>query len=200
MRRITQTRHHSENAGVHFPWNRTEHDRPGCCVPLFETVTDLTAGADPLRRRRYGVIEAVDGQFRQVVLRPWPKIVSVPGILLIGGWQHERRAGDRVRLFYNQPRRFPNFLVLKYIGSTHGATVGTVTRALAVLDEVARLKGSDALLCDVANGRITTKLMDRWGWEPHCPSWFHRHYIKRFYGVYPSPPPWISSAEVTAGR
>jgi pyruvate,water dikinase len=50
---------------------------------------------------------------------------------------------------------------------------------------IARLKGSDALLCDVANGRITTKLLSRWGWEPHCPSWFHRHYIKRFYGVYP---------------
>jgi hypothetical protein len=179
----------------------SERFLPGCHVPLFETVTSLSGSTEALRCHRYGVIEAVDGQFRRVVLRPWPKIVSAPGILLIGGWQHDHCAGDRVRLFYNQPRGHSNFLVLKYIGSTRGATLGTVTRALAVLDEIARLKGSDALLCDLANGRITTKLMSRRGWEPHCPSRFHRHYIKRFYGVYPTPPPWLStSVPSPAGR
>jgi hypothetical protein len=157
-------------------------------MPLFESVTDLTAGADTLCRRRYGVIELADGRFRRVLLRPVPKIASVPGIMLIGGWRHEHCRGDRVRLFYNQPRRFSNFLVLKYVESTSGARLGTVVRGLAVLDEIARLKQSDALLCDVANGRITTKLLGRWGWEPHCPTRFHRHYIKRFYGVYPSTP------------
>ena len=93
--------------------------------------------------------------------------------------------GDRIRLFYNQPRRFPNFLVLKYAESARNTSMGSLARALAVLDEIARLKGSDALLCDATNGRITTRLLSRWGWEPHCPSWFHRHYIKRFYGLYP---------------
>jgi hypothetical protein len=166
---------------------------------LFETVTDLIDGADLLRRRSYGVIEVAGGRFRRVVLRPLPKIVSAPGILLIGGWRHRRQSGDCIRLFYNQPRRFSNFLVLKYAESTRGTSMGTVTRALAVLDEIARLKGSDALLCDASNGRITTKLLSRWGWEPHCPSWFHRHYIKRFYGVYPVPPQWIHAVATTGG-
>jgi hypothetical protein len=160
-------------------------------MALFETVTDLTAGAELLRRRPHGVIEVLDGQFRRVLLRPFPKIVSAPGILLIGGWKHRSLCGDSIRLFYNQPRRFHSFLVLKYAESARQTSVKTLTRALAVLDEIARLKRSDALLCDAANGRITTRLLSRWGWQPHCPSWFHRNYIKRFYGEYPTPPGWI---------
>jgi hypothetical protein len=155
-------------------------------MPLFETVTDLQEGAEKLRRRPYGVIEVVDGRFHQVVLRPFPKIVTAPGILLIGGWRHEHRQGDRIRLFYNQPRRFGNFLVLKYIESDRNTSLATLNQAMAALDEIARLKGSDALLCDVSNWRISTKLIGRWGWEPHNPSRYHRHYIKRFYGCYPT--------------
>jgi hypothetical protein len=155
-------------------------------MPLFETVTDLQEGAETLRRRPYGVIEVVDGRLCQVVLRPFPKIVTVPGALLIGGWRHGHRQGDRLRIYYNQPRRFRNFLVLKYIESNRNTSMATLSRALAVLDEIARCKGSDALLCDVSNLRITTKLIGRWGWEPHNPSRFHRHYIKRFYGSYPT--------------
>ncbi len=155
---------------------------------LFETVTDLTEGAEVLRRRRYGVIEVVQGQFRRVLLRPLPKIVSIPDALIVGGWHHRCRSGDRLLLYYNQPRRFPNFLAVKYAVSSRQTRLGTVTRALAVLDEIARLKRSDALVCEVDNGRITTKLLARWGWQPHCPSRRRRHYIKRFYGEYPPPP------------
>jgi hypothetical protein len=155
-------------------------------MALFETVSDLEDGAETLRRRPYGVIEVADGKMSRIMLRPFPKIVSAPGILLIGQWRHRRRRGDRVRLYYNQPRRFRNFLVLKYVESTRNTSMGTVTRALAILDEIARLKRSDALLCDVSNWRVTSKLIGRYGWVPHCPSWFHRHYIKRFYGEYPS--------------
>jgi hypothetical protein len=158
---------------------------------LFESVTNLSEGAEPLRRRPYGAIEAADGQFERIVLRPLPKIISAPSVWLGGRWRHAHQSGDRIRLFYNQPWRFPNFLVLKYAESSRATSMGTLTRSLAVLDEIARLKRSDALLCDVSNGRITTRLLSRWGWEPHCPAWFHRHYIKRFYGVYPSPPPWL---------
>lgn len=167
-------------------------------MPLFETVTDLAAGGEALRRRPYGVIEAASGWFCRVTLRPFPTMVSVPGILLVGGLAHHR-AGDRIRLCYNQPRRFPRFLVLKYAESARNTTMATLSRALAVLDEIARLKQSDALLCDVANGRITAKLLSRWGWEPHSPSRFHRHYIKRFYGVYPSPPSWICAPAAIGG-
>jgi len=168
-------------------------------MPWFETVIDLTEGADRLRRRPYGMIEVAEGQFRRVVLRPLPKLLCIPETRLIGGWRHRHQPGDLLRIFYNQPWRFPGFLVLKYAESARGTSLGTLTRALAVLDEIARLKRSDALLCDVANRRITTELLRRSGWEPHCPSWFHRHYIKRLYGIYPSPPPWMYSTATTGG-
>lgn len=155
--------------------------------PLLETVTDLGEGAEVLRRRRYGVIEATAGRFRRVVLRPLPKLVSVPEIRLLGQWTHRRRALDRCLLYYDQPRRFPNFLAVKYLVSAGGTALGTVLRVLEVLDEIARLKRTDALLCAVINGRFSPKLLARWGWEPHCASGRHRHYIKRFYGEYPPP-------------
>jgi hypothetical protein len=162
--------------------------------PLFETVTDLDEGAEVLRRRAYGVIEAVGGQFRRVVLRPWPKLVSLPEILLLGRWRHRRRNSDRTLLYYNQPRRLPNFLAVAYVVSSKGASYRTSRRALETLDEIARLKQTDAIVCDVSNWRISRRALARWGWEPHCPSRWHRHYIKRFYGNYPEPPAWRVSA------
>ena len=162
-------------------------------MALLETVTDLEEGAEVLRRRAYGVIEAAGGRFRRVVLRPFPKIISVPEVLVLGGWCHGRRPGDRCLLYYNQPWRYPNFLAVKYVISARDTRYKTLLRTLDALDEIARLKRSDALLCDVTNGRVSRAMMARQGWEPHCPSRWHRHYIKRFYGQYPPPAAWIAS-------
>ena len=160
-------------------------------MPLFETITDLAMRAEKLRRRAYGVIEMVDGRFRQVRLRPFPKIISAPEIVLFGERFHRRAHGDRLWLYYNQPWRYPNFLVLKYVVSARKTSFGSLARALDVLDYIARLKQSDAVLCDVGNWRISKKLLACWGWVPHCPSRWHRYYIKRFYGTYPPPTKWM---------
>ncbi len=158
-------------------------------LPFFETAFDLAAAAETLRRRPYGVIVAADGQVREVRIRPFPKIASVPEAMFLGGWRHRFCAGDRLWLYYNQPRRFRNFLVLRYIVSNRDTSLATAGRALEALEEIARLKRSDALLCDAGNWRISAKLLDRLGWSPHCPTRWHRHYIKRFYGQYPGTTP-----------
>ncbi len=149
-------------------------------TPLFETVTDLHDGADVLRRRRYGVIEMVDGRLRQIRLRPFPKLISAPEVLLLGRWIHRKRRGDRCLVFYNQPRRHDQFLAVTYAVSSRNSTLASLRQAQAVLDEIARLKGIDALLCDVATSRISERLLRRWGWEPHAPVRWHRNFIKRF--------------------
>jgi hypothetical protein len=166
--------------------------------PIVETVEDLRAGTEVLRRRRYGVICAADGRFGRVVLRPLPKLTSVPAMLLTRAVRR-RSPGDRCRLYYNQPLRFPRFLAVTCLVSDRGTSLATVRRALEVLDLVARVKRSDALLCDVANWRITPEMLARYGWEPHCPGRWHRHYIKRFYGEYPPLPGWILKA-LTASK
>lgn len=165
--------------------------------PLFEMVTNLCEGAETLRRRSYGVIEAADGRFCRVVLRPFPKLVSLPDVLVLGRWRHQRTCGDRSLLYYNQPRRCRNFLAVTYVVSSKGTSCATLKRLLEALDEIARLKQSDALVCDVSNGRLSRQVLARLGWEPHCPSRWHRHYIRRFYGTYPEVPAWIApSAEI----
>lgn len=154
--------------------------------PLFETVTDLAFGVDTLRRRRYGVIEVRHGRLVAVRLRPFPKLLSLPEVYPVRWRYHGRGPADRCLLYYNQPWRHHQFLSLKYVVSTAGATLATFRRALDTLDEIARIKQSDALLCDAANLRISDRLLARWGWRPHCPRRWHRNFIKRFYGEYPA--------------
>ncbi len=164
-------------------------------APLFETVTDLVDQADVLARRPYGVIEMVDGRFRRVLLRPYPKMLLGPEILVFGAMHHRYRHGDRLLLYYNQSWRFRSFLAVKYAISARETSMGSIARALDVLDEIARLKRVDAMLGDVSNWRISKRSLARFGWQPHCPSRWHRHYVKRFYGDYPPQPAWMGKDE-----
>jgi hypothetical protein len=141
--------------------------------------------ADLIRRRRYGVIEIVDGQLHAIRFRRWPKFTSLVDVLWLGPRFHHRTPGDRCLLFYHQPWRHPNFLALGYVLSARDCTLASCLCGLRLLDEIARIKRSDAILCDAWNPRISERSLARWGWEPHAPSRWHRNYIKRFYGRYP---------------
>lgn len=160
----------------------------GRTMSLFETIRDLTAGAAVIRRRRYGVVEAVAGRLIAVHFRPYPKWISFPEVLFWGASRHRRWEADCCRLYFNQPRRFSNFLAVPYIVSGRGTTLATFYAALDALDEIARIKRTDALLADVLNPRISPRFLARRGWSPHKPSRWHRHFIKRFYGEYPTRP------------
>ncbi len=154
---------------------------------LFETVYDLKADAEKLKRRAYGVIEMEDERLKAIHLRPLPKIISVAEVFLLGRRFHRDADGNRCLLYYNQPRGSRNFLALKYVVSSYRGTLGTFRGALVVLDEIARIKGTDAIVCDVANLRISDRLLRRWGWQAHVQTSRRRHFIKRFYGTYPAP-------------
>jgi hypothetical protein len=145
------------------------------------------------------VIDIVDGRLAAIHLRPFPKYVSLIDVLFWGRFYHQRVAGDRCRLYYNQPRRCPNYLALKYVLSARDSSLASFFGALAVLDEIARIKRSDAILTDVANFRISERLLARLGWERHTNSRWHRNYIKRFYGQYSATRiDWRSSASSDA--
>jgi len=157
-----------------------------------ESITDLHAEGESVRAHRYGVIEMVEGRFARLELRRRPYVGNVADALglLAGrftGYRHHRRGpAGRCWLYYNQPRGHASFLALKFIVSTRGTDLATFHGALVVLDEVARIKGIDALVCDAANGRISDRLFARWGWEPLGRAWWRRPFIKRFYGAYPT--------------
>jgi hypothetical protein len=155
-------------------------------LPFCTTITDWLVDRDALARGRYGVIETAAGRLVAVHLRPWPKLVSWPELWPVGSSYHARGAPDRCRLYFNQPRRFANFLALRYMESTTGTSYATFRAALAALDALAELKRTDALLCDAANTRISDRLLARFGWEAHKPQRWRRNFIKRFYGTYPA--------------
>jgi hypothetical protein len=152
-------------------------------VLSFATAYDLNSDAELLRRRRYGVIEVADERLARIVLRPWPKFATWAEARILGDWRHRYRAGKVCRLYYNQPRP-GNFLTLAYVESARHAGLVNFRAALAVLDEIARIKRSDFLVTDVANSRISDRLLARWGWSPLTPRRWHRLFVKRFYGDY----------------
>ena len=153
---------------------------------LVETITDFDAGRERIRARRYGVIETAGGELRSIQLRPWPRLVSPTELWPLGPRHHARGAADRCLLYYNQPRRMPNFLALKYVVSTAGTSYRTFRAALTALDAIAELKQIDAIVCDAANARLSDRFMARLGWEPHKPQRWHRNFIRRFYGEFPT--------------
>ena len=155
----------------------------------FEKLPDLDVGCDRIRARRYGVIESAGGRLIAVHLRPWPKLLSLPELLPVGLRYHAAGEPDRCLLYYNQPWRMRNFLALKYVVSTAGTSYATFRAALTVLDQIAELKHTDAIVCDARNLRLSDRFLARLGWEPLRPRRWHRNYIRRFYGVYPQKAP-----------
>ena len=119
-----------------------------------QTIHELEASRESLRRRCHGVIETVAGELRAVRLRPWPKVVSVTELWPLGPRYHARGEADRCLLYYNQPRRMPNFLALKYVVSTASTSYRTCRAALTTLDAIAEIKGIDAIVCDAGNMRF----------------------------------------------
>lgn len=145
----------------------------------FPVVTSLAHEADRLQRRGCGVIETACGRLERIVLRPFPKIVTALGSRLFGRLEHRLRRGNRCRLYFNQSRRCPQFLALCYVVTTRDADYATFRAALTALDDLARLRGIDALLCDAANLRLSDRFLARLGWVPHAPMPGHRNFIKR---------------------
>ncbi|MCH7752704.1 MAG: hypothetical protein IH898_11190 [Planctomycetes bacterium] len=166
---------------------------------VMQTIENRSAAEEAIRRRHYGVIETGGGELIAIHFRLWPKLIAWPEVWPAGPVYHASGAPDRCLLYYNQPWRFPNFLALKYIVSTRETSCATIRAALMTLDGVARTKGTDALLCDAFNTRLSDWLMKRLGWQPHRPQRWHRNYVKRFYGCYPDiSVPWRAAEPVVA--
>ena len=154
-------------------------------MTLFETVTDIDSQQETVRNRAYGVIETANGQLVSIRFRPWPKLISVMEIWFLGMRVHYQTRKDRCLLFFNQPMFHRNYLAVPYVLTYAGTSYATCRKAQQVLDQVAYIKRSDAILCEVSNPRISERAMNRWGWQAHVENSKRRHFIKRFYGEYP---------------
>lgn len=154
-------------------------------------VKNFAAGRESIAKWRCGRIVVQDAQLHVVRRRWWPYV----GNLFQARWDEKfpHGASDRCELFYHQPLSSRNFLTLSYVRSSQHTSLSTFYAATLLLDEIARLKGSLAIVCHVTNDRLSDRLLKRWGWAEHCENWSGRHFIKRFYGNYPTiRAPWRS--------
>lgn len=152
-------------------------------------VSDMAQASDFLRQRRAGRIVTHSGRLQAVYGRWWGysgNLFQVQWDMRVGSLDH-----DRCELYYHIPRSASGFITLSYVHTGPRTSLATLYAATLVLDEIARLKQSSGIVCHVTNRRISDRLLKRWGWQAHCLHWKGRHFIKRFYGNYPTiPPPW----------
>ncbi len=156
---------------------------------LFQTVNDLESQTQILKQRAYGIIEIRDQEFHSVRLRPFPKLITRTQVRRAEARlenQAASNASDRVLLFYNQPMFHDKFLALKYLYSTSGCSLPSIAVSLSVLDYIARIKKTDAIVTEISNDKIQDRHLAHFGWQRHCPDSSRRHWIKRFYGRYPN--------------
>ena len=133
------------------------------------------------------MIVVEEGYLRAIHLRPWPKIFSASDLWGSAADSTGGRPAIAVGCTTISRAGTGDFLALKFVVSSREATFGTFRSTLIVLDEIARIKGTDAIVAEVRNPRISDRLLRRWGWESHLPTSRRRHFIKRFYGTYPDP-------------
>ena len=155
---------------------------------LFKTVKDVEADCQVLKNRAYGVIEVCDQEFEAIHMRPYPKLVSLAEVKWSNLWKKQlfaKTSKDRVLLYYNQPILHRNFLALKYFVSDYKSTLATIAVSLSVLDYIAMVKRTDAIVTEITNDRIKDRHLQHFGWEEHQQNQRGRHWIKRFYGQYP---------------
>jgi hypothetical protein len=152
----------------------------------FETVRDIHRDSQTIARRAYGVVEIIDGKFEAVRLRPFPTMISSVEAAWFGRYQQRCGLSNGCRLYYNQPAGHRSYLALVYVVTTLNATLTTLRLGLKLIDEIARIKRCDAILCQVTNRRLTDRILGRAGWERHLLHRRGRHFIRRFYGQYPA--------------
>lgn len=124
-----------------------------------------------------------DGRLVEIQHRLLAGSVSVAQVW----WQNRYgRNDDNVCwLDYHQPLGMPGFLTLDYVRAGTQAGYKSFIGATHVLTEIARVRGSLAIVAHVSNGNISDRFLKRSGWEQHLTKWNGRHWIRRFYDGYP---------------
>ncbi len=139
-----------------------------------------------VQRHRHGTIRVGHKGDIHVAYRWWAKRVTLYEARIWGAQQHAAPGRWACRLYYTQPRGSDQYLVLTYVVSSQQCSLAQLRTALIALDHIALIKRSDAILCQVTNPRISSRLLRRWGWEPQQGTRLSDHWIKRFYGDYGS--------------
>lgn len=126
---------------------------------------------------RYGVV-IVRSDGKLIIRRRWfPSWPSLWDQWLDNRW---RRLPSRcVKLYFNQPRSCPGFLVLAYAQAGPDTKPSSLQLGLSSLDAIARKRNLRAIVCHATNKKLTDRVMRYFGYERHAANLRGRHYIRR---------------------
>ena len=126
---------------------------------------------------RYGVVEVHNDHAYQIQRRLLPKMPSIWEAWLDACWR--RLPDNEVRLYYNVPYRCDGFMVLAYARAGSKTSLASFRTGLSVLEEIAKLKRLQAIVCHATNPRLTERVMNYFGYNRHASHLKGYHYIKR---------------------
>ena len=141
------------------------------------SVPSIEGYSKKIRSWNYGELELSDGKLIGIYPRWWPRIGSQ-----LESFQDSyirTLPNDFCRAYYAFPRRAPGFMSVLYARSGPNTQYKTLYRAVVVMDEIARLKEAQAIVCQTISLRASERLMNRWGYVRHAQSLGENHYIKR---------------------
>jgi hypothetical protein len=140
-------------------------------------VTDVSESAYQIKSWHYGEIELREGKLHRIYPRWWPRIGSA--------WESmvdsyiRRLPEDHCRVYYAFPLRSPGFMSVLYAYSGPRTSYKTLLRGVTAVEEIARLRNVQAIVCQATNPRLNERLMSRLGYVRHAHSLGSNHYIKR---------------------
>ena len=147
-------------------------------------VKSFNDNPDLLQRRSAGIIVAEQGALKRIEGVWFPRRATVWRTWLDQRARHLPL--DQCRIYFRQPLSAPTYLAIDYFVSGTRTSLRTVDAALEAIDQIAQLKHSDAIVAQLKNARISTRMLQRYGWERHLGGEQSLHIIKRFYGKYPA--------------
>ena len=149
----------------------------------LDSVSDPRLHENKIRKWRCGRIVMQAGKLVEIQQRLLCGNVSVAEVWLQA--KFGRRDDDCCWLDYHQPLGMASFLTLDYIRTGTLASYQTFIGACQILDEIARIRSTAAIVAHVTNRNISDRLLERHGWERHMERWKGRHWIRRFYQGHP---------------
>lgn len=141
------------------------------------SVTSVVGNSEKIRSWNYGELELSDGKLIGIYPRWWPRCGSQWEAFQDSYFRTLPR--DFCRAYYAFPRRAPGFMSVLYARSGPKTQYKTLYRAVVVMDEIARLRDAQAIVCQTISLRASERLMNRWGYVRHAQSLGSNHFIKR---------------------
>lgn len=137
----------------------------------------IEANAEKVSSWRYGEIELFNGSLAAIYPRWWPRW----GSQWESYWDSYHRVlpADHCIAYFAFPRSAPGYMSVLYAHSGPNTQYKTIYRAVSTMDQIAKLRNSDAIVCQMVSERGTERLMNRWGYVRHALSLGDNHYIKR---------------------